>query len=102
MYFYNEIGKPYEIAIDTHDFIDYINQIVGVHMSGIKLICSSEDDVLLTLKKYIPILINKIQNNIDSGHTNSGRQIGLKLQIKKYQKLHKKIVKYLKNVHSQK
>lgn len=97
VYFFNKEGKPYDISVDTHDFMDFMNTSVGVYMSGIKFICSSEEDVLLRFKKFIPILINKIQNIIDQGNVRSDRQVNLKSQIKKYQKLHKKIVKFLDN-----
>lgn len=85
--------KRYFERIDTLEGVNFF----GKERGGQKLLCSSERNVLLTLKKYIPKLTATIQKNLNVKNTGRNKAMGKKTQLKKFQKLHKKIVEYLRN-----
>jgi len=98
IFFFDKKGKFREIHTMMHVFLDTNNtlntfHLYGGHSSGDKLICSSEEDVLISLKKYIPLLIKKIQENLFRGNMSIEKQAGKKTRIKELQKFQKFLAK---------
>jgi hypothetical protein len=93
-------GESFKTGFDLHSYLTKMNTTAHIRVgdwgSPEKFICSSERDVLLVLKKYIPELIKKIQANVKTNSMQIDRRLGKQARIKKLQKLHKKLVVYLK------
>ena len=102
IYLYDNKGDLRGVGIPLHSYLTRINTAISTHLSarhiyGEKLICSSEENILIVLKNYLPILIKKIEDNIGKKNTSANRLIGKQARWKKLRKLHRELSEYLKN-----
>lgn len=102
IFFNDKPSERHTSSLTLTYYVERINTLIPVHFSskyikGPKLICSSETNVLITLKNYIPELIKKIQEDLSFNNTSKNKTINKEARLKKLQKLHKKIVEYLRN-----
>lgn len=105
IYFFGKNTKnPRMFQISLHNYLTRIDKPlltrlgVGlVHNMGEKYMCSSEQNILKTLSHCIPIVAKKIQENLGKRNTKFDKVLGKKSRLKKIQKLHKKVVEFLKN-----
>lgn len=100
IFLFDRKGDRRGITLCLENYLEDINKglpctLHGNEISGPKLICSSEENVLITLKQYIPELNKKIKENLHN--TSKDNQIGKKVRLKKLQKIHKRLVKFLGN-----
>jgi hypothetical protein len=90
------------VELSLEAYIKHLNTISKVYfsggeISGEKLICSSERNVLITLKDYIPYYNKLIQSALNRRNTSHDKFVGKKERMKKLQKIHKKLTEFLKH-----
>ncbi len=101
IWFYNKNGDDRGVQIRTEHYLNRLDTltpcyIYGAQRGGERFMCSSEENVLITLKHYIPVLTKLIQTNLNFKNTSKDKIAGKKSQLKKLQKFHKQLVEYFK------
>lgn len=103
LYLFGRKGETHGVKISLTDYLHCVNNS-GIYLymsetgiSGAKFICSSERNVLITLKNHIPIVCNFIQESLNKNNTSKYKVLGRNSRLKNLQKTHKNLVKFLKH-----
>jgi hypothetical protein len=100
IFLFNKSGDMHGVQVALENYLLKIDTTLTVFLSGKgiggeKLICSSERNVLITLKNFIPSYNRLIEGALNRRNTSHDKFVGKKERMKKLQKLHKKLVEFL-------